>query len=412
MTASASDRPKLRLVDFRPHTHNGQPYYLLRDPLQLSEQMLLLPQVVAAALAFVDGATTPSGIAAAFQRRHGIPIGVEMIEQVLHALDEVYLLDNDRAADAIERARVQFRAAPYRAPTIAGQGYPDGAEELNEYLEGLLAEARRHPQRGQPAQPTPVFGLLSPHIDYPRGGSVYAQVWDRAADAVAQAELVVMFGTDHFGGDPFTLTQQSYATPYGILPTATAIVDRLAAVIGEEAAYAGELRHRSEHSLELVAVWLHHLAGRRPIEVVPILVGGFHDYIQNGHQPRQDPLLEGVIAALREATAGRRVVVVASGDLAHVGPAFGGAPLDPAGRLALHAADQELIGHMAAGDADEFYRAIHRIRDHNNVCGVAPIYLTMRLLGAVEGTPVGYAVCPADDADTSVVTVGGMVFQG
>lgn len=412
MTASASDRPKLRLVDFRPHTHNGQPYYLLRDPLQLSEQMLLLPQVVAATLAFVDGATTPSGIAAAFQRRHGIPIGVEMVEKVLHALDEVYLLDNDRAAAAIERARVEFRAAPYRLPTIAGQGYPDGAEELNGYLEGLLAEARRHPQRGQPAQPTPVFGLLSPHIDYPRGGSVYAQVWDRAAAAVAQADLVVMFGTDHFGGDPFTLTRQSYATPYGVLPTATGIVDRLAAVIGEEAAYAGELRHRSEHSLELVAIWLHHLAGRRPIEVVPILVGGFHDYIQNGHHPRQDPLLEGVIAALREATAGRRVVVVASGDLAHVGPAFGGAPLDPAGRLALYTADQELIGHMAAGDADGFFRAVHSIRDHNNVCGVAPIYLTMRLLGAVEGTPVGYAVCPADDADTSVVTVGGMVFQG
>jgi hypothetical protein len=256
-----------------------------------------------------------------------------------------------------------------------------------------------------------MFGLLSPHIDYPRGGSVYAQVWDRAADAVSQADLVIMFGTDHFGGDPFTLTRQSYATPYGILPTATAIVDRLAAVIGEEAAFAGELRHRSEHSLELVAVWLHHLAGRRPIEVVPILVGGFHSYILNGHQPRQDPLLERVIAALREASAGRRVVVVASGDLAHVGPAFGGAPLDAAARKALHAADQELIGQMAAGDADGFFGAIHRVRDRNNVCGVAPIYLTLRLLGAVEGLPVGYAVCPADDSDTSVVTVGGMVFQ-
>ncbi len=221
-----------------------------------------------------------------------------------------------------------------------------------------------------------------------------------------------MFGTDHYGSDPFTLTRQSYATPYGTLPTATDIVDRLAAVIGEDAAYAGELRHRNEHSLELVSVWLHHLAGRRPVEVVPILVGGFHGYIGNGHQPRQDALPENVIATLRAATAGRRVVVVASGDMAHVGPAFGGEPLDAAGKQALQVADKELIGHMAAGDAEGFFGAIRRVRDRNNVCGVAPIYLTLRLLGAVEGTPVGYAVCPADDADTSVVTVGGMVFQG
>jgi AmmeMemoRadiSam system protein B len=411
MSVSASDRPKLRLVDFRSHVHNGQPYYLLRDPLQLSEQMLLLPQIAAAALAFMDGSTTPGGIAAAFQRRHGIPLGAELVEQILCALDEMYLLDNERSAAAIERARAVYRAAPCRPPTIAGHGYPDDADALHQFLEGLLETARRHPRRSQPAQATAAFGLLSPHIDYPRGGSVYAQVWDRAADAVAQADVAVLFGTDHFGGDPFTLTRQSYATPYGILPTATAIVDRLAAVIGEEAAYAGELRHRSEHSLELVAVWLHHLARRRSIEVVPILVGGFHSFIQNGHLPRHDALLESVIAALREATAGRRVVVVASGDLAHVGPAFGGAPVDAAARQVLHAADQELISHMAAGDADGFFHAIHRVRDQNNVCGVAPIYLTMRLLGAVEGTPVGYAVCPADDENTSVVTVGGMVFQ-
>jgi len=404
--------PKLRLVDIRPQPHNGQPYYLLRDPLHLSDRMLYLPPAIAAVLAFVDGATPPDGIAAAFRRHYDIPISVETVEQLLGALDEAYLLDNDRASAALEAARAEYRAAPSRPPAIAGQGYPGDPDELHEYLEKLLAGARQHPHRGQPAQPTPVFGLLSPHIDYQRGGSVYAQVWDRAADAVSQADLVVMFGTDHFGGDPFTLTRQSYATPYGILPTATQIVDRLAAVIGEEAAYAGELRHRSEHSLELVAVWLHHLAGRRPIEVVPILVGGFHSYITNGHQPWHDPLPESVIATLRAATAGRRAVVVASGDLAHVGPAFGGAPLDDTARRALRVADQELIGHMAAGDADGFFRAIHRVRDRNNVCGVAPIYLMLRLLGAVEGTPIGYAVCPADDTDTSVVTVGGMVFQG
>jgi AmmeMemoRadiSam system protein B len=254
--------------------------------------------------------------------------------------------------------------------------------------------------------------LLSPHIDYPRGGLVYAQVWERAAQAVQEADLVIIFGTDHYGSDPFTLTRQNYATPYGVLPTATAIVDELAAVIGEEAAYAGELRHRGEHSLELPTVWLHHLRDRRPVEIVPILVGGFHRFYSNGDHPDQDELFEEILATLRKASAGRKTVVVASGDLAHVGVAFGQEALTDEQLDFVHTADEDLIQQMAAGDATGFYRSIHAIRDANNVCGVAPIYLTLRLLGAVEGTPTGYATCPADNDNTSVVTVGGVIWQG
>src|SRR5262249_39775142 len=154
-----------------------------------------------------------------------------------------------------------------------------------------------------------------------------------------------------------------YATPYGVLPTAIEIVDQVAAVIGEEAAYAGELRHRGEHSLELVAVWLHHLRNRRPVEVVPILVGGFHRFYHSGGHPDRDEQIEQVIATLRKASAGRKVVVVASGDLAHVGVAFGQEPLDEGTLAVVHAADEQLLQQMAEGDATGFYREIHAIED-------------------------------------------------
>jgi len=109
------------------------------------------------------------------------------------------------------------------------------------------------------------------------------------------------------------------------------------------------------------------------------------------------------------------VVVVASGDLAHVGPAFGGAPLDMTTRARVRRADDELIERMQAGDSDGFYQAIRRVENGNNVCGVSPIYLTMRLVEGdrqpLTGQPFGYATCPADDNDTSAVTVCGMVFS-
>lgn len=374
--------------------------------------MLLVPQALGAVLAFCDGTHSIPAIAQAFHAQYGFPIGGDKVAQLIQALDEAFLLDNERSAEALEAARQEFRAAPFRPMSVAGGSYPADPELLHTTLERYRQHAHNGDGPPAPLPPTPTFGILSPHIDYPRGGLVYAQVWEHAAQAVQEADLVIIFGTDHYGSDPFTLTRQSYATPYGVLPTATEIIDQLAAVIGEEAAYAGELRHRAEHSLELVAVWLHHLRERRPVEIVPILCGGFHRFFSNGDRPDQDAEIEAVLAKLRTLTAGRKTVVVASGDLAHVGVAFGQDAVDD-GKLALvHAADDVLMQQMVAGDANGFYRAIHTIRDANNVCGVAPVYLTLRLLGEVEGTPTGYATCPADDDHTSFVTVGGVIWQG
>ena len=405
-------QPKLRHLDIRPHTQNGRSYYLLRDPLHLSDDMLLVPQALGAVLAFCDGTHTIQAIAQAFHAQYGFPIGADKVAQLVQALDKAYLLENERSAAALETARQEFRAAPCRPMSVAGGSYPADPELLHATLERYRQHAHNGDGPPTPLTPTSTFGILSPHIDYPRGGLVYAQVWERAAQAVQEADLVIIFGTDHYGSDPFTLTRQSYATPYGVLPTATEIVDRVAAVLGEDAAYAGELRHRAEHSLELVAVWLHHLRDRRPVEVVPILCGGFHRFLSNGDHPDQDAEIDAVLTTLRTLTAGRKTVVIASGDLAHVGVAFGQEAVDD-GKLALvHAADDALMQQMVAGDAPGFYRAVHAIRDENNVCGVAPVYLTMRLLGEVEGTPTGYATCPADDDHTSFVTVGGVIWQG
>lgn len=400
--------PKLRSLDIRPYQHQGRQYLLLRDPTQLSSRTLLIPQPLALLLAFCDGTRDAGGLAAAFHENYDAIVPVALVEELLTTLDEALMLESERTAQARLAALAAYRSAPFRPPTLAGLSYPADEKALwrllQDYLEGTNGVEPRPVDWSRPV------GLLSPHIDYPRGGPVYAQVWKRAAQAVREADLVVLFGTDHYGADPFTLTRQNYATPYGSLPTARWLVDALAAVIGEEAAFAGELRHRGEHSLELVAIWLHHLRAGQPVEVAPILVGGLHHYSYNGATPAQDTRFEQVVATIRARTQGRRVLVVASGDLAHVGPAFGGAPLDLSGKRQVQAADQALIGHLRSGDAERFFGAIQQVRDRYNVCGVTPLYLTLRTLGRVSGEEVAYAICPADEAETSIVTVCGMVF--
>lgn len=406
--------PKLRSLSIRHHTQHGHPYLLLRDPQQITDNSLLIPQPLAMVLAFCDGAHDIPGMMSAFTQYTGIDLPRSLVEELLAALDKALMLENEHFFAAYEQALLTYRNAPHRTAALAGLSYPDQKQQLWQLLQDYLEAVEEvEPLAIDWSRPV---GLLSPHIDYPRGGAVYAQVWKRAAQIVQEAELAILLGTDHYGNDLFTLTRQHYATPYGVLPTAKPIVDQLAAAIGAEAAFAGELRHRGEHSLELVAVWLHHMRAGHPCDIVPILCGGFHHFLQNGKTPAQDHLLNAVVDILRAASRGRRTVVIASGDLAHVGPAFGGEPLTATGRTQLYAADEQLIMHMVNGDVEGFYSAIRRVQDANNVCGVAPIYLTMRTLGAahpaaVRGQHIGYAACPADEQGTSVVTVGGMIFH-
>ena len=404
-------KPRLRALDVRPITYQGQSCILLRDPQQISEHQFVVPQPLGAALAFADGDHDIPAMVRAFAREYRIRLPEEAVTDLVAALDEALMLDNGRAESARQAALTAYRAAPARHPALAGAGYPAAAGELQQLLQDYLADAADDVTPLAVDWSRPV-GLLSPHIDYGRGGAVYAQVWQRAAQIAREAELVILLGTDHYGSDPFTLTRQHYATPYGVLPTATAIVDELSAVIGPEAAYAGELRHRGEHSLELVAVWLHHMRGGIPVPVVPILTGSFHPFMRNGATPGHDRNIAGALATLRRAAAGQRTLVIASGDLAHVGPAFGGKSLNAGSRQRLHAADDVLVAAMRSGDAEAFFGAIKQVEDRNNVCGVAPIYLTLQILGGPAGEQCGYAVCPADERGTSVVTVTGMVFGG
>src|SRR5690606_16151874 len=148
----------------------------------------------------------------------------------------------------------------------------------------------------------------------------------------------------------------------------------LAAAIGEEAAYAGELRHLNEHSLELVAVWLHHVRGGRPVAVAPVLCGSFYRFYDSSQSPAAHPTIRAFLETLSRRCAGRNVLIVASGDLAHVGPAFGGAPLTLQERLRVQSADRILIDRLCAGDAEGFFNAIRTSRNQNNVCGGSPGY--------------------------------------
>jgi AmmeMemoRadiSam system protein B len=362
-------------------------------------------------LALCDGTRRDAReLSASLAVRYGVRIPTSAIEELLCALDDTCLLENASGQVARERALDAYRGAPHRAPAGAGLSYPDEPGELrallDSYLDGLP------PTSQAPGQNTArIRGLISPHIDYARGGATYAAVWHEAQRAAQAADLVLILGTDHVGsGGSFTPTRQHYTTPYGVLPTAVGLVDRLVDLLGGEACFAEELHHRTEHSIELAAVWLHHVRGGEPCELLPLLCGSFHPYVQAAKDARTDARLGLIVDALREVTAKRPTLVVAAADLAHVGPAFGGPPLDAPGRGRLRASDDALLSQICAGSADGFLGQIRQVQDRNNVCGVPPVYLALRLLEPVQGRLVSYDLFPADQRGASQVSVCGVTF--
>lgn len=384
--------------------------WLLRDPLQLTPQQLLLPPALAAMLPFMDGQHDLATIHRLFCRQVGEQVELGLVEETVAALDNAGLLENGRSAQLKAELLATYRAQLYRPPALAGLSYPAEAEALTALFDSFGG-----------AEPATLnwsgSALVSPHIDYERGGPVYAQVWREAATAVAEADLVLIFGTDHNGGPgTFTLTRQPYATPYGVLPNDTAVSDAVANAITPDEAYKEELHHRGEHAVELSAVWLHytyHRLGLEPKPMIPILCGSFYHFMANGSHPARDELLMTALDALRQATAGRRVLAVASVDLAHVGPAFGdNFIIDHSQRRQIQQADEGLITAVAQGDAARFYQQIVTVQDRNRVCGFAPIYLMLRYLEAVnDGHQVAYDQCPADPENHSLVSICGLLLN-
>jgi AmmeMemoRadiSam system protein B len=208
------------------------------------------------------------------------------------------------------------------------------------------------------------------------------------------------------------LTKQNYFTPWGVLPTASDVVDELAAVLGDHEVFAEELHHRTEHSIEIVTVWLHYLLKGRVCEIVPVLCGSFHRFIENDEQPGDNREIALFIDALRKSTGNRRALIVAAGDLAHVGPAFGDSyPIGLTEKATLSSADNEFMESMSRGDAETMFMQVKKEGDRRRICGLPPIYIALRFLGETSGIACGYAQCPADEQGTSFVSICGLVLS-
>jgi AmmeMemoRadiSam system protein B len=404
-------KPKLGQIETHLVQHQGRPAVLLRHALGLTDRNLILSAELAPLLELMDGTRDVRAIAAAMAVRTGVRVPPESVAHLVGELDDALLLDTPRADQALLAALEGYRQAPHRPPASAGTSYPSDPDKLRAWLQEFMDALPPVDPIASSAER--VRGLVSPHIDYQRGGAVYAQAWREATPAARQAQLVIILGTDHAGDfGRVTLTRQNYATPWGVLPTDRGVVDTLVERLGEDAAFAEELHHLGEHSVELAAVWLHFVRGGEPVPVVPLLCGSFAHFVAGEADLTQQPHFQALIRVLQAEMQARPTLLVAAADLAHQGPAFGERqPMGFIERARMRAADEGLIQAMAAGSAEAFFDQLQAEGDRRNVCGLPPIYLALRILEPVQGRRAGYALCPADSPGTSFVSICGMLWE-
>lgn len=404
---SSLDKPKLRNINVQQITYEGELVLLLQDGLKLTDAAILLPQVLGPLALLLDGQHTIPEIKAALEVRYGLRLPQDVVENLVDQFDQALLLENETFHQAKQQALNEYRAAEYRSPALAGPSYPADPNDLRKVLQTYFDKAN-----GIAPAPANSTGIISPHIDYQRGGETYARVWASAADAVRQAELVIIFGTDHNGGlGTITLTTQNYASPLGIVPTDQDLVHRLAEALGPENVFDEELHHRGEHSIELALVWLQHIRGDNPCPILPVLCGSFHHFMTGQANIEEETRYKTFVDMLRQEMTRRRTVVVAAGDLAHLGPVFDTPPLNPKTREQMQDDDTTLMNVLCAGDSAAFFDFMKAGQYERNVCGLSSFYFTLDILGQSQGQTIAYDCCLADNEETSYVSVCGIVLH-
>jgi AmmeMemoRadiSam system protein B len=410
--------PRLRPLELVPSGEPPQEFYVLRDPRGLAGAAAL-PEVANKLVRLMDGRRSLAEICRAYHELTGRSVKLDDLRRLVGQLDEGYFLQNDRFAEYLREMKGQYDSLSTRPAAHAGGAYPAEPDTLRAQLAALFEDESGPgvlPWEGmgkhRPPATTALRGIVSPHVDLARGGAAYAWSYDRLLDET-DAELFVVLGTAHTPLQSFySVSHKDFETPLGTVPTDHDFVAQLEQLYrqratGEavDAAFTDSLPHRQEHSIELQTVWLQYvLGGRRDYRIVPILVGSFFPFIERRQQPDLDPSIAGFVEALRIAIGSSPgACLIASVDLAHIGPQFGDEqPVSPQRLSQLWTEDQQLLASVCAGDAVSWFDQVLQRRDENRICGLAPVYTLLEVLEPAQGELLKYDQAVADDASSCV----------
>jgi len=401
--------PRLRRgLDIFPSPVPDRPGLLFRDPFRYTNEILIIPPLLVAALNFFDGESTTLDAQAYVSKLIGQLIPGEIIEAMVDSLRENGFLETEEFERLRDARHAEFAATASRASAHAGSGYPDKAEELRKQLDKYLRDYRN------PA-PDQIIGLAAPHVSPWGGWECYAAAYGRLSGAAGEQlknKTVVLLGTSHYGApEKFGLTRKPFVTPLGALQPDTELIDQLASR-ADGAVAMEDYCHAIEHSIEFQCVFLQQMLGG-DFKILPVLCGPFAKALRTGEPPERDDNVLRFFDALGEMaeTHSSRLFWVLGVDLAHVGVRYGDdlvARADQDEMLEVREEDQERLNRVCEGDGDEFFEMVKPEQDRLKWCGFSPLYTFLSTMRNVRGDVLRYDQWNIDDQ--SVVSFAAIEF--
>jgi len=399
------DRPKLRAIEAIPVRMQGREMVMLRDPAQIAPDTVAVSPETYFVLTLFDGEHSIREIQAECTRAFGQLIFTDHIKRIIEEMDRHLFLESDGFAAAQAKVAEEFRKSRVRPPFHAGGAYEETPDALHAQLNHFFDGPGGPRQGGMEPADGEIVAAIAPHIDFHRGGPTFAWCYEALRQA-CPADLFVIFGTAHFGGEsPYIATTKDFQTPLGIAKTDRGFLGALAERCKDDL-FADELVHRTEHSIEFQVVFLQHIfGGQRDFEIVPVLCGGFHECIESGTSPMDLPHVRAFVDALREtiATSSRRVCLLVGADLSHIGQRFGDDEhLTPTFVQWAVRKDQEMLERVVAGDAEGFFAHIHADADKRRICGFPSIYTVLSTIEDTVGRLLDYQFAVDQESQTAV----------
>jgi AmmeMemoRadiSam system protein B len=398
-------------LDLFPSPLTERPGLLIRDPLRYSEEILIIPPLLASGLLLFDGERTAQDLRAHLEEIIGQQIAGEIVDSFVEALEMHGFLETEEFETRRRLKHAEFAAARERSPAHAGLAYPDDERTLREQLDRYLHETSK-----SAAATAGLIGIAAPHVSLEGGWRCYASAYGRLGGGVADSlagRTIVLLGTSHYGApESFGLTRKPFVTPLGEIGVDQSLVDRLAARAGA-AVVMEDYCHAIEHSIEFQCLFLQQLLGA-DFRILPILCGPLAESLRTGRSPGSNKGVRRFFDALREIAAveRERLFWVLGIDLAHVGRRYGD-PLDARAEsgplIEVRERDAERLGRVCAGDHAGFFELLAPNRDDLKWCGYSPLYTFLKTAEFGRGEVLRYDQWNIDER--SVVSFAALEFS-
>jgi MEMO1 family protein len=403
-----NENPKLRNgLEALSIEHSGKNMILLRDRIGYAKEQLVFSPPAISIIAKMNGINSLRDIQAEFMRETGQLVYMEELNSLIQTLDDHLFLDNEKFRKFAAQEIASFLDSPVRKMYHAGQSYPQDPDECAKMLDSFFRT-----EEGGPGTPNPVnwpkkkmVGLVAPHIDLNAGGTSFAHAYKAAAESEYPATWIIL-GTGHdFVDNCFALTVKDFETPLGNIPCDSELCSELL-LSADFDLRASEYNHRIEHTIEFQAVFLAFM--KQHSRIVPILCSFGHEDWGSCKN-----FVDSFASKLRKLVlnGNHSVGILASVDLAHVGPRYGDRHIPHQGMIEHNmTSDGELLRMLENCRADDFIERINRDDNSRKICGVAPLYVLAKVLeGRAEGVTLSHSHAIVDDKG-SFVTFASMAF--